>query len=133
MKTAPYLLEELINNVSLESCSLVKCQLLTSVTKLFFKRAPECQDMLGKLLDYCIGKVHKIISTIVSVIGVYIGYVDMEEDVNVKDRALLYYRLLRQDVHLAERVVNSKQLIIGLSSSACQPDKVCMDLVIFPK
>lgn len=48
-------------------------QLLTSTVKLFFKRPPEVQKMLGRLLDSVISN-------------------EMHQDVH--DRALLYYRLL---------------------------------------
>jgi AP-4 complex subunit beta-1 len=71
---APYLLERMINEISDEKCAQIRLQLLTATMKLFFKRPPECQEMLGRLLQHCI---------------------DEETDMDVHDRALLYYRLLK--------------------------------------
>lgn len=53
---SPYLLEEIVNKVGDESSFEVKLQLLSAVMKLFFKRPPECQEMLGRLLEYFIGE-----------------------------------------------------------------------------
>ena len=39
-----------------EESSLVKLHLLTAAMKLFFKRPPECQEMLGRLLEYAVGQ-----------------------------------------------------------------------------
>lgn len=55
LPNTPYVLEELVNNVSEEASSTVKLQLLTAVMKMFMKRPPECQDMLGRLLEHAIG------------------------------------------------------------------------------
>ena len=52
---SPYVLEELVAAVADES-PLVKLHLLTAVMKLFFKRPPECQEMLGRLLEYAVGQ-----------------------------------------------------------------------------
>ena len=54
---SPYLLEEIANQVSEESSSEVKLQLLTAVMKMFFRRPPECQEMLGRLLEFVIGTI----------------------------------------------------------------------------
>ena len=54
---SPYLLEEVIDNIEEEQSSQVKLQLLTATMKLFFKRPPECQHILGKLLEYLVGKL----------------------------------------------------------------------------
>lgn len=45
-----------MNDVSEEASSEVKLQLLTAVMKMFMKRPPECQDMLGRLLEHTIGQ-----------------------------------------------------------------------------
>ena len=50
------MLEEIVKSVSEESSSSVKLQLLSAVMKLFFKRPPECQEMLGTLLEHSIGE-----------------------------------------------------------------------------
>ncbi len=51
----PYILEEVVNGISEESSSDVKLQLLSAVMKMFFKKPPECQDILGRLFQYTIG------------------------------------------------------------------------------
>lgn len=38
-------------------------------------------------------------------------FADLELDVDVRDRALLYYRMLQLDVHHVERVVNREKSI----------------------
>lgn len=53
---SPYQLEEMVNHVEEESSSAVKLQLLTAMTKLFFKRPAECQHTLGRLLEHAVGK-----------------------------------------------------------------------------
>lgn len=53
-------------------------ELLTATVKLFFKRPPEVQKMLGRLLKDAIAETSQI---------------------DVRDRALLYYRLLKYDIH----------------------------------
>ena len=50
------MLEEVVKSVFEESSSSVKLQLLSAVMKMFFKRPPECQEMLGTLLEHSIGK-----------------------------------------------------------------------------
>jgi vesicle coat complex subunit len=105
---APYLLEPMIDAVvasvsagaavdPLESraakdvgdelySSEVKLELLTAAMKLFFARPPESQKMLSRLLSACLTE---------------------GEDAGVRDRALLYYRLLRANVDTAKDVVGS--------------------------
>lgn len=83
---SPYMLEPLVDRIDSEQSAEVKLQLLTATMKLFFKKPPECQDMLGRLLKYC---------------------VDEETHMDVHDRALLYYRLLKTNPKEAERVVSS--------------------------
>lgn len=62
----------------------VQGELLTSTVKLFFKRPPEVQKMLGRLLKTLLAD------------GV---------DTSVRDRALLYFRLLRTSVKDASAVI----------------------------
>jgi AP-4 complex subunit beta-1 len=52
---SPYTLETMASRVA-EEPSSVKLQLLTTGMKLFFKHPPECQETLGRLLEYAIGK-----------------------------------------------------------------------------
>jgi len=82
---APYILEPLIENFKEESSSVVRMELLSATMKLFFKRPPEVHKMLGKLLKAAISDTTKI---------------------DVRDRALMYYRLLKLDIHEAARIVN---------------------------
>ena len=81
---APYLLEPALDAFQEESSCNVKCELLTSAMKLFFKRPPEMKTMLGKVLQT--------------------AQIDTDQDVH--DLSLLYTRLLLKDVHAAERVVS---------------------------
>ncbi|XP_033102872.1 AP-4 complex subunit beta-1-like [Anneissia japonica] len=81
---APYLLEDYVEAYDQEHSSQVKVALLTATTKLFFYRPAECQSMLGKLLDSAIAT---------------------EDDIEVKEKAMLYYRLLQADVQKAKNVV----------------------------
>lgn len=52
---APYVLEEFVENMKSEMFPAVKMELLTALVRLFLSRPAECQDMLGRLLYYCIG------------------------------------------------------------------------------
>ncbi|CAD7974932.1 unnamed protein product [Amoebophrya sp. A25] len=88
----PYLLEPLIEDYeSLEP--VVKGELLIAAAKLFFARPRECQILLGKLLDAAL----------------------KEERVDLRDRALLYYRLLLANAEEAKRVIcgTTKQRVKG--------------------
>ncbi|NXN40074.1 AP4B1 protein, partial [Rhinoptilus africanus] len=51
---APYVLEDFVENVKSEMFPAVKMELLTALVRLFLSRPAECQDMLGRLLYYCI-------------------------------------------------------------------------------
>ncbi|NXQ50305.1 AP4B1 protein, partial [Catharus fuscescens] len=51
---APYVLEDFVENVKSETFPAVKMELLTALLRLFLARPAECQDMLGRLLHYCI-------------------------------------------------------------------------------
>ena len=50
-----------MDKVASEQSAEVKLQLLTATMKLFFKKPPECQDMLGRLLKFCVGEFHIVI------------------------------------------------------------------------
>jgi len=82
---APYMLEPLINDVGNEESVEVRCELLTATMKLFFKRSPEVQKMLGRLFK---------------------ATLEGSNSAAVHDRALLYYRLLRRDVSEAQAVIS---------------------------
>ena len=55
VSSAPYTLELFIDSVRSEASAGVKMELLTAATRLFLCRPAEMQDMLGRLLHYCIG------------------------------------------------------------------------------
>lgn len=79
---APYLLEELVPTYA-ELPAALKLQLLSAAMKLLFKRAPEMQPVMGQLLHAAL---------------------DDSSNVDVRDRALLYYRLLRQHLSQARQI-----------------------------
>ncbi|XP_065655849.1 AP-4 complex subunit beta-1 isoform X4 [Hydra vulgaris] len=83
---APYNLETLVDHIEDENCLLVKLNLLTALVKLFFKRPPECQKILGKFLKYCI---------------------ESEINFDIRDRAKFYISLLESSVEEARRIVLS--------------------------
>ncbi|XP_061869295.1 AP-4 complex subunit beta-1 isoform X2 [Colius striatus] len=83
---APYVLEDFVENVKSEMFPAVKMELLTALVRLFLSRPAECQDMLGRLLYYCI---------------------EEEMDMAVRDRGLFYYRLLQSGVEEVKRVLCS--------------------------
>lgn len=89
---APYILEPLIDGLSHEESVPVRLELLTATVKLFFKRPPEVQKMLGRLFKACLAD------------GV---------NATVHDRALLYYRLLRTNVREASSVIGGERAAVG--------------------
>nr|XP_055043586.1 AP-4 complex subunit beta-1 isoform X2 [Misgurnus anguillicaudatus]XP_055043587.1 AP-4 complex subunit beta-1 isoform X2 [Misgurnus anguillicaudatus] len=84
ISSAPYVLEGYIDGLKTELSSTVKMELLTAAVKMFLCRPAETQDMLGRLLHHC---------------------VEEESDVCVRDRALLYYRLLQRGAEQTRKVV----------------------------
>ena len=72
MQDAPYLLEACAQGFASES-GQVQLALLTAAMKLFFKRPPECQQLLGAAL----------------------ATASAESSQDVHDRALLYYRYVQ--------------------------------------
>lgn len=83
---APYVLEDFVENVKSEAFSVVKMELLTALMRLFVTRPAECQDMLGRLLYYCI---------------------EEETDMTVRDRSLFYYRLLQAGMEETKQILCS--------------------------
>ncbi|NXR38019.1 AP4B1 protein, partial [Zosterops hypoxanthus] len=83
---APYVLEDFVDSVKSETFPAVKMELLTALVRLFLARPAECQDMLGRLLYFCI---------------------EEEQDMAVRDRGLFYYRLLQSGVEEVRRVLCS--------------------------
>eukprot|EP00003_Mantamonas_plastica_P008439 TRINITY_DN1738_c0_g1_i3.p1 TRINITY_DN1738_c0_g1~~TRINITY_DN1738_c0_g1_i3.p1 ORF type:complete len:417 (-),score=160.26 TRINITY_DN1738_c0_g1_i3:12-1262(-) len=89
---APYSLEGLISEYDTEGSPVVKMALLTATVKLFIKRPPECQKMLGSLMEKAVNDF---------------------SHADVHDRALFYYRLLAFDVDEAEKVVNQEKEVVN--------------------
>jgi len=99
IQEAPYILEDFAKGYAKEEPS-VRLALLTAAAKLFFKRPPECQLLLGGLLTA--------------------GVQDDNQDVH--DRALLYFRLLKLDVKEAEKVISHKLPTITQFSEDLTPE-----------
>jgi len=88
IEESPYILEKMIEEQKEFNSVKLTSILLTAIFKLFFKRAPEVQKMLGQFLEQMIKGA---------------------ADTDLKSKAVFYYRLLRTDVALAERVVCGDQ------------------------
>lgn len=78
---APYLLENVVDSYSEEQSVAIKLNVLTASMKLFFKRPPEMQAMLGRL---------------------FVAAINDTSNQDLHDRALLYYRLLTADITVAK-------------------------------
>merc|ERR1719300_1868602 len=83
IQEAPYILETFIDNYDMNEDS-VRLELLTASMKLLFKRPPEMQKMLGRLLEQATN----------------------DSRVDIRDRSLMYYRLLQTSIAEAKRVVS---------------------------
>ncbi|KAM3618550.1 uncharacterized protein V6R79_021700 [Siganus canaliculatus] len=88
VSSAPYTLEVFIDGVRSEASPGVKMELLTTTMRLFLCRPAETQDMLGRLLHYCI---------------------EEETDMCVRDQALLYYRLLHCGIEETRKVLQGRR------------------------
>lgn len=84
IEDAPYLLEPMIDGFMEEASGSVRLEMLTAAVKLFFWRPPEMQHMLGRLLQKAIQE---------------------SAHPDVRDRALLYYRLLEHSPDAARDVI----------------------------
>ncbi|CAJ1055119.1 AP-4 complex subunit beta-1 [Xyrichtys novacula] len=88
VSSAPYTLEVFIDGVRSEASVGVKLELLTTAMRLFLCRPAETQDMLGRLLHFCI---------------------EEETDMCVRDLALLYYRLLHCGIEETRKVLQGRR------------------------
>ncbi|KAM3872159.1 AP-4 complex subunit beta-1 [Diretmus argenteus] len=88
VSSAPYVLEVFIDGVRSEVSLGVKMELLTATMRLFLCRPAETQEMLGRLLHYCI---------------------EEETDVCVRDQARLYYRLLHCGIEETRKVLQGRR------------------------
>lgn len=91
IEDAPYLLEPMIDGFTEEVSGSVRLEMLTATVKLFFCRPPEMQGMLGRLLEKAIQEV---------------------THPDVRDRALLYYRLLEHSPEEARRVICAPKEVV---------------------
>ncbi|CAO2599491.1 AP-4 complex subunit beta-1 [Lemmus lemmus] len=99
---APYVLEDFVENVKSETFPAVKMELLTALMRLFLLRPAECQDMLGRLLHYCI---------------------EEEKDMAVRDRGLFYYRLLLVGIEKVKQILCSPKSDPSLGLLEDQPER----------
>jgi Adaptin N terminal region/Beta2-adaptin appendage, C-terminal sub-domain len=99
---------------------LVRNELLTATLKLFFKRPPEVQKMLGRLLKACLAAppTDPVALAANAATG---GAPPQSASASVRDRALLYYRLLRSNVGEASAVISGGSSGIGGGSDGKQP------------
>ncbi len=75
--------------LAIQNDTLIRRELLTATTKLFFKRPPEVQKMLGRLLQFLL---------------------ECEDlDPDLSDRCMLYYRMLLHSAKKAQAVVVSNR------------------------
>uniref|UniRef100_A0A3B4AKK9 Beta-adaptin appendage C-terminal subdomain domain-containing protein n=1 Tax=Periophthalmus magnuspinnatus TaxID=409849 RepID=A0A3B4AKK9_9GOBI len=100
--SAPYALEGFIDGVRFEGSLCVKMELLSAALRLFLCRPAEMQDMLGRLLHYCI---------------------EEESDMCVRDHALLYYRLLHCGIEETRRFVQMRRSDPGLGVLIGRPQQ----------
>ncbi|XP_034064564.1 AP-4 complex subunit beta-1 [Gymnodraco acuticeps] len=88
VSSAPYTLEVFIDGVRSETSVGVKMELLTTTMRLFLCRPAETQDMLGRLLHYCI---------------------EEETDMCVRDQGLLYYRCCHRGIEETQKVLQGRR------------------------
>jgi AP-4 complex subunit beta-1 len=88
--SAPYIMESYIEDYKAQHHT-VKLEILSSTMKLFFKRPPETQKMLGRLFETSIQDT---------------------SHVDVHDRALYYYRLLKTNLASAKKIMTFKKNLI---------------------
>eukprot|EP00927_Polykrikos_kofoidii_P026604 TRINITY_DN2365_c0_g2_i1.p1 TRINITY_DN2365_c0_g2~~TRINITY_DN2365_c0_g2_i1.p1 ORF type:complete len:839 (+),score=169.68 TRINITY_DN2365_c0_g2_i1:145-2661(+) len=91
IEDAPYTLEPMIEGFLEETDGSVRLEMLTAAVKLFFCRPAEMQGMLGLLLQKAI---------------------EVTTHPDVRDRALLYYRLLQVSVAEARRVICAPKEVV---------------------
>jgi len=91
IEDAPYLLEPMIDGFLEEISGAVRLEMLTAAVKLFFCRPPEMQPMLGRLMQKAICET---------------------THPDVRDRALLYYRLLEHSPEEARRVICAPKEVV---------------------
>eukprot|EP00761_Pharyngomonas_kirbyi_P001328 gb/GECH01001332.1/.p1 GENE.gb/GECH01001332.1/~~gb/GECH01001332.1/.p1 ORF type:complete len:783 (+),score=191.05 gb/GECH01001332.1/:1-2349(+) len=91
IRTSPYIMENYIDRFEDEE-DVVQLEILSAAVKLFFKRPPEMQKMLGRLLADAI---------------------EGEYSVDVCERAAFFYRCLKADPREARHVLAAKKKLIS--------------------
>ena len=86
IEDAPYILEKVIEEEQVTNSVQLQKHLVVACTKLFFKRAPEMHMILANL---------------------YQSILKTSSDADLRQKVMLYYRLMKQDIKLADRVINS--------------------------
>jgi len=81
---SPYIIENLLDNMSDFQSSKIIYSLLLASTKLFFKTPGEMQPVLGRLYEFILKNFH---------------------DVDLRDRTYFFYNLMQKDVALAEHIL----------------------------
>lgn len=81
---SPYILEKMMDEQREFNSVKLSSVLLTATFKLFFKRAPEVKKMLARFLEQLITNAN---------------------ETDLRQRAVFYYRLLKTDIKLAEKIV----------------------------
>eukprot|EP01031_Cornospumella_fuschlensis_P030760 gene30760-37165_t len=99
---APYLLEQLVDAYEDEASVSFKLQLLTACIKLFVQRPPEMQRILGRLFKRALND---------------------SSHQDLRDRALLYYRLLQTDVQALGDIVCAGPPCASLQGQQFAEDK----------
>ena len=92
---APYVLEDICENFSDETSPLVRLQMLNTTARIFFQRPAEVKKLLATLLKESIEEDEEDEGT-----GPKPG-----DSQDVRDRALLYYRLLQGKIQVAYGVI----------------------------
>ena len=81
---SPYILEKMMEEQKEFNSVKLSSVLLTALVKLFFKRAPETKRILGQFFEQLIKNAN---------------------ETDLKQKAVLYYRLLKTDIAMAQKVV----------------------------
>lgn len=88
IEEAPYLLEKIIEDEQDLSAIQLQSFIVVACMRLFFKRAPEMKPILASYFQQTMKN---------------------SSDADLKQRIMFYYRLLKQDIQLAEKVINQKE------------------------
>ena len=88
IEDAPYIMEKIIEEEAEVGSDELSSYIVVATTQLFFKRAPE---------------MHKILS------NYYKHVMKNSNNVDLRQKVIFYYRLLKQDLNMAKQVIDSQQ------------------------